>query len=423
MDSLRLSNTLPGTKPGCLPDPSQSLARIVDTGTRYVRVVAGDRSARVERGSVAHRLVGSVLGSGLNCFSSRDLVDITGIPISQVSNTLYRLYNRNVLSRTERRVWLDSESPEYIYGFVLDPIDLEPYVLSHLAEEPDLCAAYLAISRSMEPFSSIEVREEFDTDPQGLRTSFVAAGLLGAEKVHVSGQWWEWFYYSNQTDACERIGEKVSRLSLLHAESVAKGYRLEKRLYKAFRELMHSGDLSFRLVDVRRQVRKKVAGHNRIFDLVLYFAPFLGENPVKYASKRLVLVVEAKDTMSVGGAVMNQHKLDVDQAYPSQGIPVLAATNPTQSAFNVFTEYPSLILTGKQLDSILTHSSREELFSEKSRCKDTPLHKPNLVAPSAENKETSASSTSRKPAAKNPSSGCSAPDAQKKQKEPGGRHL
>jgi len=346
---------------------------------RYMRFSAAGRSALVERGSNTETVLRLLLEGGYKAFVSREIAPETGFAVETVSNILLRLRKRGVLGRTPKMAWLDHPAPEYVYYMPWEEDSVEQYLVAKLSGYPELVRAYYYISSNEDALSSIEIREKYDADPKQLRSTFVAAGLIGAKKEHVAGKWYEWFFYpSNDTAAgldaaqpktvSERIRQKKARLSAMHKEAVARGAKLENQLYQAFEHIMRTGSLEFRLTNVRKQVRKKIGDRLRIFDLTLEFTPFFQGEPLKYASKRLILAVEAKHTVT-GGAVVDRHKLDVDRAYPGQGIPVIATTTPTMSAFDAFRDYPCIILTGKQLDSILEANSCEKE-------KESPIESP-----------------------------------------------
>lgn len=362
---------------------------------RYLRLsTRSGGSVQVEKGSRTENVLRQIETDALNVFASRDID--AGIETSDVSNVLHRLAKRHVLDRTSDMVWLDYPAPEYIYSWPgTGRGEVEDYLASKLSGRPGVTNAYLTIHRSRDVWTSFEVRERLEVDPSILRSTYVGAGLLCARREHVSGGWYEWFFYSEPAqpthkrllaeslrdntdneenhrgeprdgsdatqpiDVSGRIRAKKARLYRIHRAAPERGARLESALFDGFNAL--KGGFEFRLVDVKKQVRRTVGGRARIFDIVLEFLPYIDGEVAKYASKRLVLVVEAKDTPT-GAAVVNQHKIDVENAYPSEGaVPVVATTNPTDSAFNAFRNYFSLILTGKQLESIMEKSvCREE---------------------------------------------------------------
>lgn len=299
-----------------------------------------------KKGSLLFSVLAALKTHKQSVFTNHDVAVLIKRKPKDVANALNRLYRLRALARSPGVVVLCAQSSAGQYLYCSSNAGRTTPFLSYLKRHTssDVFKIFEGLQGSKKVVSTVSIGQDL-----GELLNFERVGLLRSFWFRVA----KFFYDPSSLSEDEARGRASGILQEIESErqnKVSSGKKFEETVFDFFNA--NHRRVRFKLVDVRKQVRKQLYKRLAIFDVVLYFELWISGRKVKYAPK-LIVPIECK----AGGKYVSAHvvdKLVMDslEAWQDRVFPLVIAEHPLYSAFEESKIHPCAVLTTKQFAEV-----------------------------------------------------------------------
>ena len=335
-----------------------SMVHVIRKSGKYIWFNFFNRTVKTTRGSLVTRYIDAlekfIQQRDIKAFRTIEFSEFANLDTTKASRLLNTLSFQQVLVKTKKRLlFRESTNLEHVWGLTYE--DLVQYVINQLAKErPEIIEDFNKLQEE-KVLTSLDIRH-----PYTFRTYFATAlGAINIKKTkHI-----DIYYIGDESELRHLIELKESEAVKRIKRKVKQGYNFEKDVEDFFRE--NQDILTFKCVKISRHARYPIGDdRSRVFDLVLYFRLFLGDEEIK-GIPTLIIPIEIKKT-DTGQAILLKHLVECQKIFSHNFIPLVITTKPVRSAFDTISLYRLGLLTESDIKKLRRLLNEVGISPEKS---------------------------------------------------------